>query len=306
MAGKFTGKEDFMEQKKTLWIIAAAGVFLLVVLGAACILYSPASKPYSTIASVSPVEKKTQAPKSGWTNPPVEPMAQNQMPAPVPEQQDFTIATKVSDMVVVADNAKVYASNAEYTETPETQIQGTTIDLNALKKELYQETSSTVQPQNINITVNIPEQTPVKETTYITTTPDYKPEVAKSVEAKPAPAPVTTKKVEKVAAVKTKTTSSKPAAPVAEAKPAAPKVTQFWVQVAAYSNKKGAEGARSVLDDNKIPADIFTFRDNKDKLFYRVRVGPYTTKSEAEYWRTKIVKIDDFAKSESYVTSTTN
>jgi hypothetical protein len=59
------------------------------------------------------------------------------------------------------------------------------------------------------------------------------------------------------------------------------------------------------LDENRIPADIFTYEDNKGKLFFRVRVGPYTTKSEAEYWRTRINKIDTFAKAESYVTSTT-
>ena len=80
--------------------------------------------------------------------------------------------------------------------------------------------------------------------------------------------------------------------------------TQFWVQVAAYSSKKAAEGARSVLDENKITADIFTYKDSKDNLFYRVRVGPYTTKSEAEYWKSKIIKISEFSKAESYITST--
>ena len=78
-------------------------------------------------------------------------------------------------------------------------------------------------------------------------------------------------------------------------------VTQYWVQVASYSNKKGAESARSVLDSNKIPADVFTYKEN---MFFRVRVGPYTTKSEAEYWRSKINNINEFAKAESYVTST--
>ena len=81
-------------------------------------------------------------------------------------------------------------------------------------------------------------------------------------------------------------------------------VTQYWVQVASYSNKKGAESARSVLDSNKIPADVFTYVDNKENMFFRVRVGPYTTKSEAEYWRSKINNINEFAKAESYVTST--
>ena len=100
----------------------------------------------------------------------------------------------------------------------------------------------------------------------------------------------------------------KPAAQTTKPAPKAePKKTQFWVQVAAYSNKKGAEGARSILDENKIPSDIFTYRDNKDKLYYRVRVGPYTTKSEAEYWRTKIVKIKEIDNAnDSYVTSTIN
>ena len=83
-------------------------------------------------------------------------------------------------------------------------------------------------------------------------------------------------------------------------------VTRFWVQVAAYSNKKTAENARSVLSDKKINSDIYTYEDNKSKLFYRVRVGPFTTKSEAEYWQSKIVEISDFSKSGSYVTSTVN
>jgi len=39
-------------------------------------------------------------------------------------------------------------------------------------------------------------------------------------------------------------------------------------------------------------------------MFYRVRIGPYMTKSEAEYWRTRIAMIPEFAKNESYVTST--
>lgn len=271
-----------MEQKKTLWIIAAAGAFLLVVLGAACLLYSPVRSPYSTIASVSPVEKRTPPANSGWTNEPVRDTNPGTAAAPIVPSvtapvtpQDVTITTD-QDVVVVSDN---------------TTVNGTTIDLNALKREIYQETPTAAQPQNINITVNIPEPATTKETTII-------------AQPAPVPAPVE-QKVQKVA--KAEPAKTKPAAqPKVETAPAPKKVTQFWVQVAAYSNKKGAEGARSILDENKIPADIFTYKDNKDNLFYRVRVGPYTTKSEAEYWRTKIVKIDDFAKAESYVTSTTN
>ena len=55
-----------MEQKKTLWIIAATGLFLLVVIGAAIILYSPGNNPTPVMASV-PVPP--QIPSGGWTMP---------------------------------------------------------------------------------------------------------------------------------------------------------------------------------------------------------------------------------------------
>ena len=284
-----------MEQKKTLWIIAAVGVFLLVVLGVPAILHYPSRNPVPAYASISPVEKSK--PSSGWTKPAAEVSAPD----------------KVSELVVLADNATVYSPNVT-TPSSASSVSAdgaTTIDLNALKNEIINETQASSQPQNLNITVNIPETKSTEKTTEKTTviTPFAEPKLAKPEVAKAetpkSTSPVTAKPVkEKV----TKTVSQpKPAAQPTPAPKAEPKKTQFWVQVAAYSNKKGAEGARTILDDNKIPSDIFTYRDNKDKLYYRVRVGPYTTKSEAEYWRTKIVKIKEIDNAnDSYVTSTVN
>ena len=285
-----------MEQKKTLWIIAAVGVFLLVVLGVPAILHYPSRNPVPAYASISPVEKKNS--QSGWTKQSAEVTA----PAALPQD---VAAAKVNELVVLADNATVYSQN---TETPSNNA--TTIDLNALKNELVTDSQLQSQPQNINITVNIPE-TQNKESVKdikIAAEPEVKyitkaepavnnVKVVQKAEAKAA-APKTTKTVAQANA-----NTSKKAAPAPKAEP---KKTQYWVQVAAYSNKKGAEGARSILDENKIPSDIFTYRDNKDKLYYRVRVGPYTTKSEAEYWRTRIIKINDIDNvSDSYITSTT-
>ena len=264
-----------MEQKKTLWIIAAVGAFLLVVIGAAAIVYSPAKLQTPTIASVSPVAKMPS--NTGWTN-------ENQ---PVAIPQDIN-AGKVNELVVLADNATVYEVQKNDSKT---------IDLNSLKQDMISE----VQPQNINITVNIPENISKETAEKVVVTPaEVRSETKVVAKAEAVKTNTSTKVVTKTNTSAAKTTTATPA-PKAE-----PKKTQFWVQVAAYSNKKGAEGARSVLDSNKIPADIFTYKDNKDKLFYRVRVGPYTTKSEAEYWRTRIIKIDEFSKAESYVTSTTN
>ena len=75
----------------------------------------------------------------------------------------------------------------------------------------------------------------------------------------------------------------------------------YWVQVSSYAAKKNADEARAELDKNQIPCEVFTF--TKDgKLYYRVRVGPYTTKKEAEYWKQRIDSIDMFKGAGSYVT----
>ncbi len=270
-----------MEQKKTLWIIAAVGVFLLVVLGVPAILHYPSRNSVPAYASISPVEKKSAS--NGWTK------TSSDISAPVSITDQGLPAAKVNDLVVLADNATVYSQNT-------TSNGATTIDLNSLKNEVLTEPQTPSQPQNINITVNIPETTASEPKEVVET-----PAVVTSTTVK------TVQKAEPKAKAKVAKTAPA-AAPKTAAQPAKaePKKTQYWVQVAAYSNKKGAEGARSILDENKIPSDIFTYRDNKDKLYYRVRVGPYTTKSEAEYWRTRIIKISEIDNAgDSYITSTT-
>ena len=136
-----------MEQKKTLWIIAAVSVFLLVVLGAAMILYNPSAGASRKVASIKPVEKNVQTQtqsSSGWTNStPVEPAG--------------TSSPQVTDMFVVSENTTVLdlgQTNASSAAAPENQ--STTIDLNALKRELAADAAlSQTNPQNINITVNV-------------------------------------------------------------------------------------------------------------------------------------------------------
>ena len=297
-----------MEQKKTLWIIAAVSLFLLVVMGAAIILYNPTLGASKKIASINPVEKTTTT-QSGWTN--------------SSSQTQATSSPQVNDMFVVSENTTVLGFNQS--SQTETSNQSTTIDLNALKRELASEAALNPNPaqNNINITVNLSDkenQAKVEEPPVVLTT-EYYTGKAKDDEA-----------AEKATAVKKTTTSSSTATASATASKtttakettkststaakttstattttkAAATVTRFWVQVAAYSNKKTAENARSILSDKKINSDIYTYEDNKSKLFYRVRVGPFTTKSEAEYWQSKIVEIADFAKAGSYVTSTIN
>lgn len=317
-----------MEQKKTLWIIAAVSVFMLVVMGAAMIIYKPATGASRKVASIKPVEKTVQTQtqsQSGWTN-------------STPAETAVTSSPQVSDMFVVSENTTVLdlgQANASNAAAPENQ--STTIDLNALKRELAADAAlAQTNPQNINITVNVSDKNnsaKVEEPPVVLTTEYYTGKAKEAEEYEKATAVKKTETAPKAAVAKGPSTgsgtagkgtgtagkssgSAEKSSGTAGAAKAAPvksstatktaAVTRFWVQVAAYSNKKTAENARSVLSDKKINSDIYTYEDAKSKLFYRVRVGPFTTKSEAEYWQSKIVEISDFSKAGSYVTSTVN
>lgn len=305
-----------MEQKRTLWIVAAAGVFLLVVVGAALILYSPSLSKNDQVQTY-------YNPRDGWTNgqkpvtpdnngsvapvelaqtdagavAPAEVIAQaNSNPVAVNPQDPSASGTapaigqmyaqsssadgqtlKAENVTVITDNALVYGTGTT-----------TTIDLNALKSNPAA-VSSAITPKNSYTAeqINTQAQT-VKETTKVSADTYYAPAPKKSVPKKEA-AP---KKSETAKAAAKKTVK-------AEAKKTTPDT--FWIQVGSYEAKKSADEARSILESNKIPNEVFTYKDSKGKLFYRVRVGPYTTKSEAEYWQSRILMINQFAKASSYV-----
>lgn len=285
-----------MEQKQTLWIIAAAGMFLLVVLGAAFILYSPAKNPVPAPVTQTQLFNGNN---SGWSqqNPAAEYTNTTQLTSPLPSFQTQAPEEITTDeLTVFADNAVLYSMNTPVAEEPNE----TTIDLNSLKEK-------ETQPQNINITVNIPE--PKTVVTPVTTVPapvpevkDFRKEESRSTNRTIAKTESSSVKVVKKAENKSAPAKTKPAETKAAPKSEEKVLDRYWVQAASFSTKKTAEDARAVLDANKIPADIFTYTDAKGKTYYRVRVGPYTTKSEAEYWRARILKISDFAKSESYIT----
>lgn len=308
-----------MEQKRTLWIMAAVGVFLLVVLGAALILYSPTARSSQTIATVSPSNKQTS---NGWVSlAPAEnetTIPQTKMPATevlseqtneVPQQNVINSEekiTRVAELTVYADKATIISNN------PNENNVVAAVPSSVPEQKTAEQTHHTVINNTTTIDINPvisekPVVTPKNELTKNTIANNSnkvaaKP-VVKQVAKKEVSKPVS--KQNKVTSAKTTTSKTTTATAKVTKTPAKPKVVQYWVQVTSLKSKKSAENAREVLDENKITADIFTYKDKKDQLFYRVRVGPYTTKSEAEYWQSKIAKIDTFASSSSYITSTT-
>ena len=259
-----------MEQKKTLWIVAASGVFLLVVIGAALLLNAPSSNAPATASittiDTTPVTAKVEESVIS----PVE------TPASTSALDSNTLAFQsVENGEPAADSAAVDGQVAAATPAPAQ----TTIELNASSSSAVTATSRAGQEALSNAGAKS------TASTIYTGNPGAS-EASKTVAAAPA-----------------KSSSAAPKKKVSAPAPKAPALSsKYWVQAASFTNKKSADSARAALDDNKIPAEVFTYKDNKDKLFYRVRVGPYTTKSEAEYWKTRVCKIDLFKDTQSYVT----
>ena len=272
-----------MEQKKTLWIIAATGLFLLVVIGAAIILYSPGNNPTPVIASV-PVPPQTSS--GGWKMP-LQPsdnqensaLSQNEgrfdSTFTQPEKQaDADNIQHIQELTVISGKTNVYEITAPESAKDADLNAQNTIDLNSLK-------SAAEEIKAGSKTVKSVEK--VAKTTS-------KTEQNSQASAKSAAKPVT------------KTSSAKTTVQNAAAKTSSSVAPRFWVQAGAFASKKSADNARTVLAENKIPAEVFTYTDAKKQVFYRVRVGPYTTKTEASFWKEKILKIDQFKDSKAYVT----
>ena len=289
-----------MEQKRTLWIIAAAGIFLLVVIGAALILYSPSMQTQA-------VKQANFDPNIGWISTPKREDAA--AVAQAESQQDASDQTAAPD-------ADGLVAKAEDTDSSSTGANPGAVQSNPFETPLK---TSHITVVTDNTTVYSTDTTPINlnvlNSTNVSAKNKYTEAKMNSVSAKAADtpkreatesakasSPTSAKSVAQAAAPKPKTAASAKTQPAPKTAPA-PEQTKFWVQAAAYSSKKNADEARSVLESNKIPTEVFTV-DSNGTTMYRVRVGPYTTKTEAEYWQKEIAKIEKFSDAKSQIFNT--
>lgn len=93
---------------------------------------------------------------------------------------------------------------------------------------------------------------------------------------------------------------------VAAPKPAAPRTyNNYWVQTGSFTAKSRAEGVKETLAAKGI-SSIIENRDVDGTTFFRVRVGPYTSKNEADYWLSLIQSINGFESSQIWQSQTIN
>jgi DedD protein len=118
--------------------------------------------------------------------------------------------------------------------------------------------------------------------------------------------PVQTAEVPKETQSAVKPVAAKPAVERQAAAAAKPAKTydksNFWIQTGAFSTIKYAEGAKDYLAERGITSIIEDPVIN-GKTWYRVRVGPYTTRDEANYWLALVKSIDGFSTSQVWETN---
>ena len=290
-----------MEQNRVLWIVGAVGAFLLVVVGAALLLYSPSRNPAASMSSIQNLD-------STWVSPQILPEPQA-LPSQTLNALPLVDASKPNPGTTPLTNEQQTAQNTVpnsiqslnvYTGQATLYSGQTTIDLNDITKVSGNglQTQTPAASQSVQ---NPPAQTgTVAGTTGTDTT--AAPPLAKTVQTTTS----STKPTAVTSTSSAKTTAKTPAASTGttKANTASQAVSdKYWIQAASFTSKKNAEELRVELSAEKINSEIFTFTNDKAVMFYRVRVGPYSTKSEAEYWQTRIALIDRLSTAQTYITN---
>lgn len=300
-----------MEEKRILWISAAVGIFLLIVIGAAWILYAPHKNADSASILTQEQNENTwiltpQASGSALAEAPKEEVpARPAGTAPAVLPSDAAVSNEISDqantlqskdLTIISNNTTVFAKDGVTTidltasgRAPEQQaIEAPAGSENArdVKTVVPAQSGNEVRAAETAQTRNVKPATAGTQSAQSTQTQKSAPSAKKAAAAKPANSAAKNTGKPKAAAAKTASVPDR-----------------FWVQAASFTDKENAENARSILANEKIPAEVFTYRDKNGKTFYRLRVGPYTTESEAQYWNSRIKLIEHFSSTQSYVTN---
>ncbi len=261
-----------MEQRKLLWVILLVSLFVLMIFGAALILYSPSRSSNTAYADGEVIQydgtyydEKDSVDPDKWTRDPEQVAELDKNAAPA--------NGNIINLTIVNDGQSFNDKNIDVSDLTENQESTE----NKLPPELAEQ-----------VGIGSPEREKTAEPVEA-----EKPAVSTKKEVKPAPSKVQKRKL--VASKK-----KKPQRKAVKKAPAQKKV--FWVQTASLKNRLNAEKARDRLAAQHMQVEIFT-KKTASGLTYRVRVGPFLSKAEAQYWLNNIKKIKDF--SESYISQST-
>lgn len=267
-----------MEQKKILWVILSVSLFVLIIFGIALFLYSPSRNSATAQAGGETVPYETAGTSAAvdpdlWARDP-DRVAGLDRNAPAAAGNIINL----NNLNIISPDGQNGQSNG--IDVSELTAQAGAAEVSGLPRDLAAQIGIDTTPEQPEV-----QSTPAKKEAA------PQPQTAATVQAQPKPA------VEKKVAQASVSIAPKAKA---SAKPAAPQVqTLYWVQTASLANRINAERARDKLAAQHMKVEIFT-KETSAGLTHRVRVGPFTNSTEANYWLNSIKKIEGFEK--SYVT----
>ena len=306
-----------MEQKKLLLVAISVGVFFVIVIGTALVFLKPAadmvsvrdslvstaSSPISYIPPGRPPVPETDQPFDDPSNGDSNPANDNYSSTSIEfHYQDHSTQTYIEDN---SSHTLITVDARQAVGVPD--VQGT-----SAASAVREAASSAANPTTGNSAVATPPVTTPAATTPATTTPATTVTTPASTTTTPPASTQTTPASSSVASSTAGSNSSSAstasgtstAARTGSTPAAAPKTRDdYWIQTGAFTVLSGAESVKQTLADKGITS-IIENRNIGDVLYFRVRIGPYTTQNEADYWLNLIKSINGFENSQVRLTKT--
>lgn len=254
-----------MERTRLLWVIAALTILVIVVVAGGVYLLRPQA---AKTAQKAPVSATT------LTAPDVDPYQWVRGTAPAAELSGGEASAR-DGLITVGEQPE---SGTSASTPPAAGAEGGAAP-GAATTAPGAATAPTPPSPTVRVSPTPKEATPAPA-------PAPQPAAKPQVKA-PAPATPTPPK----STPKPSATTSKPkapaaaaptaAAPAAKASPAPAKITEFWIQVASLRTVSTAEKLQGQMAEKGLSALITTSQQGS-QTYYRVRLGPYPSRAEAE------------------------
>jgi cell division protein FtsN len=219
-------------------------------------------------------------------------------------QKVFWVVLSVSVFVVVVLVAGAFLLRPKPTSTP-----GAVTPLSDGGTQVYEYQAPAVSsssPQGTTETMHFyigeGQQTPSTGQPGATPAPSAAaPSAAAPAAATPAPAGTTPAPVSPVPAAPAPAVASaapRAAAPAAVSRPAPKPVrtTEYWIQTGSYRSQTRAEDLAALLTDKGLNGRVFSFAA-QGSTWYRVRVGPYANRGEADKFLSEVKKLQGLESS---------
>jgi len=304
-----------MEKKKLLLVAISVGVFLALTIGAAILFFAPKDISAASMAKGSPVQAvdngiNLPSPSSAASG-----SAVRQDSGPQPSSLDPVELVQQPKEVPGLQKAPEGASRqgGDFHINGSGGVSGKSAE--TIISVPKPSTAAVPDAAPAGRAVSAPVQAAPKSSASAPAQAAPKPAASAPVQtaSKPA-ASAATQAASKPAASAPVQTASKPAASAAaqaapkssasaaqtQAKPASAQTkvyNDYWVQTGAFSTIAGAEGVKATLSSKGITS-IIENREVEGRTVFRVRVGPYTSQNEANYWLSLIRSIGGFEDSQ--------